>query len=89
MASQPRRLQCSAVLADVDESKDCVDLMVNPTYYSFAEVRPYLGPALRIKGTYIFIAGRISYNSGHIEEMESIISLARYQHSHSECQLLC
>ncbi|KAI1700051.1 hypothetical protein Ddc_18292 [Ditylenchus destructor] len=41
-------------------------------YYSFAEMRPYLGPTVRINWTAIYVAGDNIYNPEHIEEMESI-----------------
>ncbi|KAI1715184.1 hypothetical protein Ddc_11114 [Ditylenchus destructor] len=47
------------------------------TYYSFAEMRPYLGPTIRIKWTIIFVARDSIYNSNHIAEMESIAYLWR------------
>ncbi|KAI1697348.1 hypothetical protein DdX_18542 [Ditylenchus destructor] len=43
--------------------------------YSFAEMRPYLGPTVRIKWTFINVAGGVTYNPGHIAEMESIAYL--------------
>ncbi|KAI1692658.1 hypothetical protein Ddc_23463 [Ditylenchus destructor] len=46
-------------------------------YYSFAEMRPYLGPTVRIKWTLIYVAGDSTYNPEHIEEMESISYLWR------------
>ncbi|KAI1694027.1 hypothetical protein DdX_20326 [Ditylenchus destructor] len=45
--------------------------------YSFAEMRPYLGPTVRIKKTYIYVAGHSTYNAKQIEEMESIAYLWR------------
>ncbi|KAI1690995.1 hypothetical protein DdX_22169 [Ditylenchus destructor] len=47
------------------------------TYYSFAEMRPYLGPSVRVQFTYLNVAGNSTYNSQHIEEMESIAYLWR------------
>ncbi|KAI1696182.1 hypothetical protein DdX_19170 [Ditylenchus destructor] len=40
-------------------------------------MRPYLGPSVRIKKTYIDVAGDSTYNPEHIEEMESIAYLWR------------
>ncbi|KAI1692739.1 hypothetical protein DdX_21091 [Ditylenchus destructor] len=48
---------------------------VTSTYYSFAEMRPYLGPSVRINWTIIFVDS--TYNSEHIAEMESIAYLWR------------
>ncbi|KAI1701009.1 hypothetical protein DdX_16378 [Ditylenchus destructor] len=45
--------------------------------YSFAEMRPYLGPTVRIKWTIIYVAGDSTYNPEHIAEMESIAYLWR------------
>ncbi|KAI1697035.1 zinc-finger double domain-containing protein [Ditylenchus destructor] len=45
--------------------------------YSFAEMRPYLGPSVRINWTYINVAGDVTYNSQHVAEMESISYLWR------------
>ncbi|KAI1703250.1 hypothetical protein Ddc_16635 [Ditylenchus destructor] len=47
------------------------------TWHSFAEMRPYLGPTIRIKGTIIFVAGDSIFNPEHIAEMESIAYLWR------------
>ncbi|KAI1704028.1 hypothetical protein DdX_14529 [Ditylenchus destructor] len=47
------------------------------TYYSFAEMHPYLGPTIRIKKTFIDADGDTTYNSEHIAEMESISYLWR------------
>ncbi|KAI1709732.1 hypothetical protein DdX_11124 [Ditylenchus destructor] len=44
-------------------------------YYSFAEMRPYLGPTIRIATAPIYIAGSCTYNLECIEEMESIAYL--------------
>ncbi|KAI1704209.1 hypothetical protein Ddc_16247 [Ditylenchus destructor] len=41
-------------------------------YYSFTEMRPYLGPTVRTKKTRITIDKDFTYNSEHIAEMESI-----------------
>ncbi|KAI1711539.1 hypothetical protein DdX_09999 [Ditylenchus destructor] len=49
----------------------------NNTYYSFAEMRPYLGPTVRIEQTYIYVAGDTTYNPEHISEMESMAYLWR------------
>ncbi|KAI1695611.1 hypothetical protein DdX_19497 [Ditylenchus destructor] len=46
-------------------------------YYSFAEMRPYLGPTVRIKKTTIHVAGDSTYNPEHIAEMESLTYLWR------------
>ncbi|KAI1698916.1 hypothetical protein DdX_17637 [Ditylenchus destructor] len=46
-------------------------------YYPFAEMRPYLSPNVRIKFTWIYIAGDSMYSPEHIEEMESIAYLWR------------
>ncbi|KAI1707026.1 hypothetical protein Ddc_15020 [Ditylenchus destructor] len=45
------------------------------TYYSFAEMRPYLGPTVRIRKTYINVDGDRTYNPEQITEMESIAYL--------------
>ncbi|KAI1691611.1 hypothetical protein DdX_21765 [Ditylenchus destructor] len=45
------------------------------TYYSFAEMRPYLGPTVRVNSTIIYV--NFTYNPDHIEEMESITYLWR------------
>ncbi|KAI1690503.1 hypothetical protein DdX_22445 [Ditylenchus destructor] len=58
----------------VDESKG---FFSDPTYYSFSEMLPYLGPTVRIKKTYIYVAGDSTYNPEHIAEMESIAYLWR------------
>ncbi|KAI1691500.1 hypothetical protein DdX_21846 [Ditylenchus destructor] len=50
---------------------------IEPKYYSFAAMRPYLGPAVRITWTTIFVAGDVTYNPDHIAEMESIAYLWR------------
>ncbi|KAI1702200.1 hypothetical protein DdX_15615 [Ditylenchus destructor] len=47
------------------------------SYYSFAEMLPYLGTTVRISWTNIYVAGDITYNSEHIEQMESIARLRR------------
>ncbi|KAI1701560.1 hypothetical protein DdX_16035 [Ditylenchus destructor] len=44
-------------------------------YYSFAEMRPYLGPTVRIKQMRLYPES--TYSPGHIEEMESIAYLWR------------
>ncbi|KAI1715175.1 hypothetical protein Ddc_11105 [Ditylenchus destructor] len=46
-------------------------------YYSYAEMRPYLGTNIRIKKVTITVALVITYNSEHIAEMESIAYLWR------------
>ncbi|KAI1691013.1 hypothetical protein DdX_22157 [Ditylenchus destructor] len=46
-------------------------------YYSFAEMRPYFGPAVRVKVTTIFVAGNSTYNPEHIAEIESIANIWR------------
>ncbi|KAI1696679.1 hypothetical protein DdX_18923 [Ditylenchus destructor] len=58
------------------------------SYYSFAEMRPYLGPTVRIKTTYIYVAEGSTFNPEHIEQMESIAYLWRdgdidFQHANS------
>ncbi|KAI1692222.1 hypothetical protein DdX_21380 [Ditylenchus destructor] len=58
----------------IDESKHPRD---DFAYYSFAEMRPYLGPTVRIKETWIYVAGDSTYNPEHIAEMESIEYLWR------------
>ncbi|KAI1690756.1 hypothetical protein Ddc_24713 [Ditylenchus destructor] len=55
----------------IDELKDQSD---DDEYYSFAEMRPYLGPTVRIKETYIYVVGASIYNP---EQMESIAYLWR------------
>ncbi|KAI1700053.1 hypothetical protein Ddc_18294 [Ditylenchus destructor] len=57
----------------VDRSKRYWD---DYKYYSFAEMQPYLGPTVRIKKTDIVVAA-CTYNSEHIEQMESISYLWR------------
>ncbi|KAI1703187.1 hypothetical protein Ddc_16658 [Ditylenchus destructor] len=47
------------------------------TYYSFAEMRPYLGPTVRIINTSIFVARGSNCDLEHIEEMESLTYLWR------------
>ncbi|KAI1695335.1 hypothetical protein DdX_19633 [Ditylenchus destructor] len=59
----------------VDEIKDTWDIVFNPKYYSFAEMRPYLGPSVRVQLTYLNLNS--TYTSQHIEEMESIAHLWR------------
>ncbi|KAI1692578.1 hypothetical protein Ddc_23530 [Ditylenchus destructor] len=44
-------------------------------YYSFAEMRPYLGQSVRIKDTWIYQNIGTTYNPEHIEQMESISHL--------------
>ncbi|KAI1690645.1 hypothetical protein Ddc_24810 [Ditylenchus destructor] len=44
----------------------------DPAFYSFAEMRPYLGPSVRINWTDIHVSGDFIYN---IAEMESIAYL--------------
>ncbi|KAI1700050.1 hypothetical protein Ddc_18291 [Ditylenchus destructor] len=46
-------------------------------YYTFAKIRPYLGPTVRPKHTIIYIAGDSTYYPKQIEEMESISYLWR------------
>ncbi|KAI1704214.1 hypothetical protein Ddc_16252 [Ditylenchus destructor] len=41
-------------------------------FYSFVEMRPYLGPTIRIKNMTIYVGGRFTYNPEHIAEMEFI-----------------
>ncbi|KAI1694289.1 hypothetical protein Ddc_22212 [Ditylenchus destructor] len=45
--------------------------------YSFAQMRPYLGPTVRIQWALIWVAGGITYNPERIKEMESIAYLWR------------
>ncbi|KAI1691022.1 hypothetical protein Ddc_24510 [Ditylenchus destructor] len=45
------------------------------TYYSFAEMRPFLGQTVRIERIWILVAERTTYNPEHIDEMESIAHL--------------
>ncbi|KAI1695396.1 hypothetical protein Ddc_21254 [Ditylenchus destructor] len=66
------RQKCS-----IDESKHYFDLFVDPLYYSFAEMRPYLGPTVRMDWTGINIFGDGTYNPERIKEMESIAYLSR------------
>ncbi|KAI1692886.1 hypothetical protein Ddc_23269 [Ditylenchus destructor] len=40
-------------------------------------MRPYLGPSVRIKLVWIFVAGDVTYNPEHIAEMESVAYLWR------------
>ncbi|KAI1694288.1 hypothetical protein Ddc_22211 [Ditylenchus destructor] len=49
----------------------------NEFYYSFAEMRPYLDPTVRIKSTWMFVDEDFAYNPEHIAEMESISHLWR------------
>ncbi|KAI1700024.1 hypothetical protein DdX_16963 [Ditylenchus destructor] len=51
-------------------------------YYSFAEMRPILGPNIRIDRTTIYVAGESVYNPEHIEQMESLAHLWR---DHTVC----
>ncbi|KAI1710438.1 hypothetical protein Ddc_13445 [Ditylenchus destructor] len=44
-------------------------------YYSFDEMRPYLGQTVRIKKTWIYLDDGTTYNPEHIEQMESIAHL--------------
>ncbi|KAI1693610.1 hypothetical protein Ddc_22660 [Ditylenchus destructor] len=53
-----------------DDFEDCA-------YYSFDEMRPYLGSTVRIISVSIFIAEDSIYNPEHITEMESITYLWR------------
>ncbi|KAI1698128.1 hypothetical protein Ddc_19288 [Ditylenchus destructor] len=61
----------------IAESNFSWDVVTNRTYYSFAEMRPYLGPTVRIKKMTINLLGSYTYNPGHIAEMESISYLWR------------
>ncbi|KAI1695375.1 hypothetical protein Ddc_21274 [Ditylenchus destructor] len=61
-------------VCSIDESKGGWDDRV---YYSFAEMRPYLGPTVRVDWTYIYVAGKFTYNFEHIADMESIAYLWR------------
>ncbi|KAI1698034.1 zinc finger, c4 type (two domains) domain-containing protein [Ditylenchus destructor] len=47
------------------------------TYYSYDEMRPYLGPTVRITWTILYVAGESIYNPAHIAEMESVAHLWR------------
>ncbi|KAI1698909.1 hypothetical protein DdX_17630 [Ditylenchus destructor] len=47
------------------------------TYFSFTEMRPYLGPTVRIKQTIIDAAEDSTFNPEHIPQMESIAHLWR------------
>ncbi|KAI1693030.1 hypothetical protein DdX_20880 [Ditylenchus destructor] len=44
-------------------------------YHLFAEMGPYFGPTIRIKKTWIYVAGDSTYNPEQIAEMESIAYL--------------
>ncbi|KAI1715176.1 hypothetical protein Ddc_11106 [Ditylenchus destructor] len=68
---------CAGQKCSVDESKHYLDLVANPTCYSLSEMRPYLGPTIRIETTFIFVAGDATYNPEHIAEMESLTYLWR------------
>ncbi|KAI1690457.1 hypothetical protein Ddc_24930 [Ditylenchus destructor] len=46
-------------------------------YYSFAELRPYLGPTVRINWTILYLAEDDTYNPEHVTEMESMTHLWR------------
>ncbi|KAI1698642.1 hypothetical protein Ddc_18991 [Ditylenchus destructor] len=62
----------------LDGQKCSIDNPLNSyEYYSFAEMRPYLGPTVRIKEAVIYVAGDSIYNPEHIAEMESIAYLWR------------
>ncbi|KAI1707735.1 hypothetical protein DdX_12290 [Ditylenchus destructor] len=50
---------------------------IGRVYYSFAEMRPYLGPTMRIKKTNIRVAESFLFSQDHIAEMESIAHLWR------------
>ncbi|KAI1698126.1 hypothetical protein Ddc_19286 [Ditylenchus destructor] len=77
MASQPKRLQRSAIFGiHLRENGKAWDL-AKRVYYSFTEMRPYLGPTVRTKKTRITIDKDFTYNSEHIAEMESIAYLWR------------
>ncbi|KAI1710927.1 hypothetical protein Ddc_13189 [Ditylenchus destructor] len=54
---------------DVDLSK-----YLSGAYYSFAEMRPYLGSLVRVATTTIYVPF-YTYNAEHIMEMESIVHL--------------
>ncbi|KAI1690676.1 hypothetical protein Ddc_24795 [Ditylenchus destructor] len=58
----------------IDESKGNWD---DPAYYSFVEMRPYLGPTVRIKRAIIYVGEDSIYNPEQIEQMESIAYLWR------------
>ncbi|KAI1710949.1 hypothetical protein Ddc_13147 [Ditylenchus destructor] len=58
----------------IDESKDKYGIYA---YYSFAEMRPYLSPTVRIKNTVLFTAGDSFYSPEHIAEIESMTHLWR------------
>ncbi|KAI1692885.1 hypothetical protein Ddc_23268 [Ditylenchus destructor] len=58
---------------NIDKSKQAWD---GYAYYSFSEMRPYLGPTVRIKSTNI-ASSMYSYSLKHIKEMESISYLWR------------
>ncbi|KAI1699041.1 hypothetical protein DdX_17560 [Ditylenchus destructor] len=47
------------------------------TYYSFAEMRPYLGLTVRIKKLTLMVVGDSTYSPEHIAEMEAIAFLWR------------
>ncbi|KAI1698129.1 hypothetical protein Ddc_19289 [Ditylenchus destructor] len=61
----------------IDEKDEWDSITQNITYYSFGEMRPYLGPTVRIKTITIHLAEDSIYNPEHIEEMESIAYLWR------------
>ncbi|KAI1704207.1 hypothetical protein Ddc_16245 [Ditylenchus destructor] len=58
----------------IDESRRYLD---DSLYYSFAEMRPYFGPTVRIKWTYIYVGGDSAYDPDQINEMESLAYLWR------------
>ncbi|KAI1697491.1 hypothetical protein Ddc_19678 [Ditylenchus destructor] len=52
-------------------------IAISPSYYSFAEMHPYLCPNIRIKDVAIYVTKDSIYNPEHIAEMESISYLWR------------
>ncbi|KAI1698641.1 hypothetical protein Ddc_18990 [Ditylenchus destructor] len=76
----------------IDKSKRSSD---DFTFYTFAEMRPYLGLTVRIDSVDISVAGQSDYSTKHITEMESIaylwrdgkISIANADELHIQYQL--
>ncbi|KAI1710451.1 hypothetical protein Ddc_13396 [Ditylenchus destructor] len=60
----------------LDAHECMIDKLRDPwndhAYYSFAEMRPYLGPSVRITKASIYIAGNSTFNPEHIKDIESI-----------------
>ncbi|KAI1698708.1 hypothetical protein DdX_17745 [Ditylenchus destructor] len=68
---------CTAHFSASDSLKSGQESNIGSTYYSFAEMRPYLGPTVRFDWTTIEVARDFIYGPDYIEEMESIAYLWR------------